>query len=113
MAIETFERLRSAYGEECSYRTNVFEYIEVSKKGSDSENAKMAGENNVDCIFYAPVIIRRKFVLEKQTVNGKFYKAVIKILIIRVHRVRPEFQESGFRCPLHHNVPALYQSFWP
>jgi hypothetical protein len=79
---------------------------EDSKKGSKSKNGKIVGENNVDCIFYIKVIIRRKFVPEKQTVNGKFYKEIIKIPIVTVHCVRPEFQESGFRYLLHDNVPA-------
>jgi hypothetical protein len=40
-------------------------------------------------------VIHDEFVLEKQTVNGKFHKEMIKRLVARVHRVRPEFQESG------------------
>jgi hypothetical protein len=43
---------------------------------------------------------------EKQTVNGKFYKEVIKRLIAQVHRVRPEFQDSGFWNLLNNNEPA-------
>jgi hypothetical protein len=39
--------------------------------------------------FGDKVIIHYEFVPEKQTVNGKFYKKVIKRLIARVHRVRP------------------------
>jgi hypothetical protein len=34
-------------------------------ESSESENAKIAGESNVDCIFYAKGIIRHKFVPEK------------------------------------------------
>jgi hypothetical protein len=44
--------------------------------------------------FEAKVIICHEFLHEKETVNGKLYKEVIKRLIA-VHRVRPEFQESG------------------
>jgi hypothetical protein len=43
---------------------------------------------------------------EKQTVNGKFYKEVMKRLIARVHCVRPEFQENGYRFLLHDNALA-------
>jgi hypothetical protein len=73
-------------------------------KSSESENAKIAGENSVDC--YAKGIIQHEFVPEKQTVNGKFYKAVavIKRLIARVHLVRLEFQESGSWYLLHNNA---------
>jgi hypothetical protein len=45
--------------------------------------------------FDAVGIIHREFLPEKQTVNGKFYKEVIKRLITRVHHLRPKLQESG------------------
>jgi hypothetical protein len=51
-------------------------------------------------------IIHHEFVSERQTVNGKFYKEVIKRLIARVHRVRPEFKGSGSWYILHDNAPA-------
>jgi hypothetical protein len=57
--------------------------------------------------FYAKGIIHHEFVLEKQTVNNKFYKEVIKILITRVHCIRPEFQESGsciFYTTMHQQI---------
>jgi hypothetical protein len=56
--------------------------------------------------FDAKGVIYHEFVPEKQTVNGKFYKEVIKRLIARVHRVRPEFQESGSWYLLHDNARA-------
>jgi hypothetical protein len=56
--------------------------------------------------FGAKGIIRHRFVPEKQTVNGKFYKEVIKRLLAQVHYVRPEFQESGSWYLLHNNAPA-------
>jgi hypothetical protein len=42
-------------------------------ESSESENAKIVGENNIDCISYAKGIILLEFVPEKQTVNGTFY----------------------------------------
>jgi hypothetical protein len=50
--------------------------------------------------FYAKGIIHHKRGPEKQTVNANFYEAVIKILVVLVHRVRHEFQESylGIVC---------------
>jgi hypothetical protein len=56
--------------------------------------------------FYAQDIIHPEFVQEKPAVNRKFYKEVIKRLIARVDRVRPEFQESGSWYLLHYNEPA-------
>jgi hypothetical protein len=51
-------------------------------------------------------IIHHEFVPEKQIVNGKCYREVIKRLIARVHRVRPEFRECGSWYLLHNNASA-------
>jgi hypothetical protein len=75
-------------------------------KSSESENSKIVGENNVDCIFDAKYISNYGYLPEKQTVNAKFYKEVIKSLITQVHCIRPEFQESGLWYLLHDNAPA-------
>jgi hypothetical protein len=55
-------------------------------------------------------------VSEKQSVNFKLYKEVIKRLIARVHRFRPEFQENGSWYLLHDSarryLRALSPSLW-
>jgi hypothetical protein len=84
----------------------VFEWHKRFKESSEIENARIAGEDHDDCFFDAKVIIHHEFVPEKQTVNGKFYKEVIKRLIARVHRVRSEFQESRPWYIQHDNAPA-------
>jgi hypothetical protein len=85
-------------------------------ESSESENAKIAGENNVDCIFYVKDIFHHEYVPEKRIVKDKCYKELIKRLISRVHRIRSEFQESGSWYLLHDNAPAhflaLSPSFW-
>jgi hypothetical protein len=66
------------------------------KKNSESENAKIASEKNVDCIFLYKGIIHLDSVPKKQLiVNGMSYIEFIKILIAEVYRVRPESQETG------------------
>jgi hypothetical protein len=50
-ATETFGMLKSAYGEECLSRTSVFKWHKRFKESSEGENAKIAAENSVDCIF--------------------------------------------------------------
>jgi hypothetical protein len=57
-------------------------------------------------LFDAKGIIHHEFVPEKQTVNGKCYKEVIKGLLARALRVRREFLESGSWYLLHDNAPA-------
>jgi hypothetical protein len=49
---------------------------------------------------------------EKQIVNDKFYKEVIKRFVAQVHRVRPEFQESGPWNLLHENSPVHVMFLW-
>jgi hypothetical protein len=55
---------------------------------------------------YAKGIIHHEFVPDKQTVKGEFYEDVTKGLIVLMHRVRPEFQESGSWYLLHDNAPV-------
>jgi transposase len=98
MATETFEKLKSAYGEECLSRTSVFEWHKKFKEGRES----LQDDERKD----RPSTSRtEELVTEKQTVNGTFYKEVIKRLLARVHGVRPEFQESGSWYLLHDNAP--------
>jgi hypothetical protein len=40
--------------------------IKLSKKGSESENANIAGGKNVDCIFYTEGIIHHEFMPENR-----------------------------------------------
>jgi hypothetical protein len=58
-------------------------------------------ETILTAFFNTKGIIHHEFVPEKQTARGKCYKKAIKRLIARVHRVRPEFQESGSWYLLH------------
>jgi hypothetical protein len=85
---ETFEMLKSGYGEEFLPTTSVFEWHTRFKEGRESlQDDERKGRPSTSRT--------EEFVPEKQTVNGKFYEEVIKRLIARVHRIRPEFQESG------------------
>jgi hypothetical protein len=96
---ETFEMLRSAYGEESLSRAIAFEWHKRCKGGREL----LQDRERKGC----PATSRtEEFVKEKQVVNGKFYKEVIKRSMVRVHRVRPEFQESGSWYFLHDSGPA-------
>jgi hypothetical protein len=115
-ATETFEMLKSVYSEECLSRTSVFEWHKRFKEAQKVKMQKSRVKTMLTAIFYAEGIIHHKFVPEKQTVIGKFYKEVIKRLIARVHCVRPEFQESGSWHLLHDNALAhssdTVSEFW-
>jgi hypothetical protein len=103
-ATETFEMLKSAHGEECLSRTSVSEWHKRFKEGRESlQDDERTGRPSTSRT--------QEFVQEKQTVNGKFYKEVIKRLITQVHCIRPEFQESGSWYLLHDNAPAHSSGF--
>jgi hypothetical protein len=67
-------------------------------------------KSRVKTILTAFFMLKVSFVInlcrKKQTVNGKFYKEVIKRLVARVHRVKPEFQESWSWYLLYCTAPA-------
>jgi len=45
--------------------------------------------------FDSDGIIHKEFVPAGQTVNSAFYKEILKRLLRRIHRVRPEFHRNG------------------
>jgi [histone H3]-lysine36 N-dimethyltransferase SETMAR len=54
--------------------------------------------------FDANGIIRKEFVPEGQTVNAELYCEVLKRLLRRICRVRPQFAEPGSWFLLHDNA---------
>jgi hypothetical protein len=76
-----------------------------SKTGSEYKNANIVSEKHLMhslCWRYLTIRIwsgERDF-------NGKFLTEVIKRLVAQVHRVRPEFPESGSWYLLQDNTPA-------
>lgn len=51
-------------------------------------------------------IIHKEFVPPGQTVNAAFYEDVLKRLLQRIRRVRPDLHKSGKWVLLHDNAPA-------
>jgi hypothetical protein len=88
------------------YREQVSEWHKRFKEAQKVRMQKSRVKTMLTAFFYAKGIIHHEYEPEKQTVNGKFYKEVIKRLIARVHCVRPEFQENGSWYLLHDNAPA-------
>ena len=56
--------------------------------------------------FYSNGLIHRKFIPTGQTVHGDFYFAVMKRLVARIARIRPQYREQGSWWLLHDNAPA-------
>ena len=55
-------------------------------------------------------IIHKKFVPTGQTVNAVFYVGVLKRLVSRIRRIRPEYSEEGSCRLLHDNAPSHHST---
>ncbi|VVC38983.1 Transposase, type 1 [Cinara cedri] len=56
--------------------------------------------------FVSKGLIHCEFVSNGQTVNAKFYLEVMKRLMPRIHRIRPEYRLPGSWTLLQDNAPA-------
>jgi hypothetical protein len=76
-ATETFERLKSVYGEECLLRTSVSELHKRFKQGRQllqDDEWKITGETMLSAFFDAKAIIHHKFVVEKTDCKQYIFK---------------------------------------
>jgi hypothetical protein len=101
--------LKSAYFEECLSRTSMSEWHKRFKEAQNVRMQKSHVKTRLAAFVDAKGIIHHHFVLEKQIVNGKFYKEMIKRLIAGVYCIRPEFQESGSWYLLHDNAGTFFR----
>jgi hypothetical protein len=86
-ASETFEMLKSAYGEECITRTSGFEWHKRFKEAQKVRMQKSWVKTVLTAfVFGSKGIIHHEFVPGKQTVNGKLYKEAINRWIARSSR---------------------------
>lgn len=58
------------------------------------------------CFYDSKGIIHKEFVPPGQTITGEFYLDVMKRLLARIRRVRPEYRENGSWTLLHDNAPS-------
>jgi len=58
------------------------------------------------CFYDYKGIVHKEFLPHGQTINGDVYLAILKRLMLRIQRVRPEFRETGSWSLLHDNAPC-------
>ena len=58
------------------------------------------------CFYDSKGIVHKEFVPAGQTVNAVFYVSVLKRLVHRIRRIRPEYREEGSWRLLHDNAPS-------
>ena len=56
--------------------------------------------------FDSKGIIHKEFVPTGQTVSGAYYIEVLKRLMGRIRRIRPEYRDPDSWCLLHDNAPS-------
>lgn len=77
---------------------------EPNPKKSRQEKSKV--KTMLICFYDSKGIVHREFLPPGQTVTGVFYLGVMKRLLARIRRVRPEYREPGSWRFLHDNAPS-------
>lgn len=63
------------------------------------------------CFYDSKGVIHKEFVPLGQTVNAVFYFGVLKHLVRRIRRIRPEYREEGSWRLLHDNASSHRLTF--
>jgi hypothetical protein len=66
--------------------------------------SKVKNKVNLVIFFDSQGIIHKEFVPPGQTVNKEYYVKLLSRLVLRIRRVRPQFQERGSWFFLHDNA---------
>lgn len=77
---------------------------EPNPKKSRLEKSKV--KTMLICFYDSKGIIHKEFVPPGQTVNAVFYLGVLKRLVRRIRRIRPEYREEGSWRLLHDSAPS-------
>ncbi len=77
-----------------------------SPRPSKSRLQKSKVKTMLIAFFDSHGVIHKEFVPPGQTVNAAFYEQVLKRLLQRIRRVRPELHRTGSWVLLHDNAPA-------
>lgn len=77
---------------------------EPATKKSRFEKSKV--KTMLICFYDSKGIVHHEFVPPGQTVTGPFYLGVMRRLLHRIRRIRPEYRENGSWRLLHDNAPS-------
>nr|APL98289.1 putative DD34D transposase [Bactrocera tryoni] len=77
---------------------------EPSPKKSRLQKSKI--KTMLICFYDSEGIVHREFVPPGQTINAVFYLGVMKRLLSRIRRARPQYREAGSWRLLHDNAPC-------
>ncbi|UYV70884.1 hypothetical protein LAZ67_8000973 [Cordylochernes scorpioides] len=80
--------------------------MEVKKLSTSQKTRKVPSKIKTMLItfFDSRVIIHKEFVPAGQVITGEYYLNVLKRLIARIRRIRPEYRDEDSWCLLHNGT---------
>jgi len=76
------------------------------EKPTKSRLEKSKVKTMLICFYDSEGILHKEFLPTGQTMNGVFYVGVLKRLLLRIRRVRPQYREKGSWRLLQDNAPS-------
>ena len=109
-ASEIFCLMQQVYGDDYFSRANVFlrhkRFLEGRKRLEDDNRGGRPISAMLITFFDCKGIIHREFVPTGQTITGAYYLEVLKRLMARIRRIRPEYRDPETWSLLHDNAPS-------
>ena len=100
------------YGNDCLSRANGFLWhkrlLEDRERLEDDNREGRSISEMLITFFDSKGIIHWEFVLIDQIITGAYYLEVLKHLMARIHRIRPEYRDPETRSLLHYNAPSVF-----
>jgi len=105
-AMEIYQLLQQAYGEDAMGRTQVFNWFRASPRPKKGRQVRSKTKVMLLAFFDSEGIVHNEYAPDGQKINKEFYVEVLRRLREPVRRKQPEKWRDG-DCILHHdNAPA-------
>ena len=109
-ASETFWLMQQVYDDNFLSRANVFlwhkRFLEGRERLEDDNREGRPISAMLITFFDSEGIIHREFVSAGQKITGAYYLEVLKRLMARIRRIRPEYRDPETWSLLHDNAPS-------
>ena len=106
----TFWLMQQVYDDDCLSRVNVClghkRFMEGRERLEDDNRERRPISAMLIRFFDSKGIIHRGFVPTGQAITGAYYLEVLKRLMARIHRIRPEYRDPATWSLLPDNAPS-------
>ena len=89
--------MQHVYGDKCLIRANLFlwhkRFLEGRERLEDDNREGRPISAMLITFFDSKGIIHREFISTGQAIAGAYYLEVVKCLMARIHRIRPEYRD--------------------